>query len=77
MSLGGCNGLRAQNLNVMGKMQVSSFTLKSTHLADHGPRPGQVDHEREVRLVGRVELQGARRLLGEAPELGALRRGAI
>ena len=47
------------------------------HLTDESPRPGQVDDKAEVRLVGRVELEGAGRALREGPELGALRGRAV
>ena len=48
-----------------------------SHLADESPRPGKVDDKAEVRLVRRVELEGAGRALREGPELGALRGRAV
>ena len=59
-----------------GKREKRDIFFKA-HLTDESPRPGQVDDKAEVRLVGRVELEGAGRALREGPELGALRGRAV
>ena len=58
-------------------MEREEENFFKAHLTDESPRPGKVDDKAEVRLVGRVELEGAGRALREGPELGALRGRAV